>query len=52
MSLVTILLIVLIVVLVGTLPRWSYSARWNYYPSGVAGVVIVVVLVLLLTEHI
>ena len=52
MSLATILLIILILLLVGALPRWPYSARWGYYPSGAVGAVLVIVLVLLLTGRI
>nr|WP_188612815.1 DUF3309 family protein [Chelatococcus reniformis] len=43
------LLLILIVLLIGGLPSWPYSAGWGYYPSGIIGVLIVVVLVLLLT---
>jgi hypothetical protein len=48
MTLGTILLIVLIVVLIGALPTWPYSAEWGYYPSGGAGIVVLVLIVLLL----
>lgn len=44
----TLLLIVLILLLVGALPTWPYSARWGYGPSGVLGLVLVIILVLLL----
>ena len=47
----TILLVVLILVLIGALPTWPYSRTWGYYPSGVAGVIVLVVLILLLTGH-
>ena len=49
MSLGTILLIVLILLLVGAFPSWSHSASWGYGPSGVLGLVVVVILVLVLT---
>jgi hypothetical protein len=49
MSLGFILLIVLVLLLIGALPRWPHSANWGYYPSGGMGIVLVVVLVLLLT---
>lgn len=52
MSLSLILLIVLIVVLVGALPTWPYSGGWGYYPSGAAGLVLVVIVVLLLMGRI
>ena len=42
-----ILLIVLIVLLMGGLPRWGYSRNWGYGPSGGLGMLLVVVLILL-----
>jgi hypothetical protein len=48
MSLTTVLLIVLIIVLVGSLPAWPHSAGWGYGPSGILGVIVVVLLILLL----
>ncbi|MEX0809373.1 MAG: DUF3309 family protein [Dongiaceae bacterium] len=47
-----VLLIVLIVVLVGALPRWPYSANWGYYPSGGVGLVLLIILILLLMGRI
>ena len=44
----TILLIILILILVGSLPTWPYSSGWGYYPSGGIGLVVVVLVVLLL----
>ncbi len=49
MSLGTILLIVLILILVGVVPTWPHSRGWGYAPSGVVGLIVVVLLVLLLT---
>jgi hypothetical protein len=46
--LVTILIIVLVLALVGGLPTWSHSTNWGYGPSGILGVVLVIVLVLFL----
>jgi uncharacterized protein DUF3309 len=48
MSLGTVLLIIIILLLLGALPTWPYSAGWGYYPSSGLGVVVVVLLVLLL----
>jgi hypothetical protein len=48
MSLGTILLIILILVLVGALPTWPYSAGWGYYPSGGLGLVVLILLILVL----
>ena len=45
----TLLIIILILVLVGTLPTWPYSRGWGYAPSGIVGLVVIIVLVLLLT---
>jgi hypothetical protein len=46
------LLIVLVVLLMGGLPRWNYSRNWGYGPSSLLGLVLVVVLVLLLAGYI
>jgi len=47
-----ILLIVLIVLLMGGLPRWGYSRNWGYGPSGGMGVLVVVLLVLLIAGYV
>jgi len=44
----TILLIILILLLVGTLPTWPYSSGWGYYPSGGLGLVLIILLILVL----
>lgn len=48
MSLGTILLIVLILILVGVLPTWPHARGWGYGPSGIVGVILVIVIVLFL----
>lgn len=48
MSLGTILLIVVVLLLIGAIPSWPHSRGWGYAPSGVLGLVLVVLLVLLL----
>ncbi len=48
MSLWTIILIILVLVLLGALPTWPYSAGWGYYPSSGLGLVVIVLLVLVL----
>lgn len=45
----TILLVILILLLVGALPAWPHAANWGYGPSGVIGILLVVLLVLVLT---
>jgi hypothetical protein len=52
MSLATLLLIILVVALIGTLPRWPHSANWGYYPSGGLSVILLVVIVLALMGRI
>jgi Protein of unknown function (DUF3309) len=48
MSLGTILIIILILVLLGIIPAWPHSRGWGYGPSGIVGVLVVIVLVLFL----
>jgi hypothetical protein len=48
MGLGTILLIVLILMLVGVIPTWPHSKSWGYAPSGVLGLIVVILLVLVL----
>ena len=43
------LIILLVLVLIGALPTWPYSANWGYYPSGGLGLVILILVILLLT---
>lgn len=49
---ITFLLIILILMLVGVLPRWPHSQNWGYYPSGGMGLVVIILLILLLTGRI
>ena len=49
MSVGTILLIVLILLLVGVIPSWPHSKSWGYGPSGLLGVVVIIMIVLVLT---
>jgi hypothetical protein len=46
------LIIILVILVLGLLPTWPYSAGWGYYPSGGLGLVVVIVLVLLLMGRI
>jgi hypothetical protein len=48
----TILIMVLILALLGALPRWSHSRQWGYVPTGGVGVVLIVVVVLVLLGQI
>lgn len=49
MGLGTILLIVLILILIGAVPAWPHSRGWGYGPSGVLGLVAIVLVIMLLT---
>jgi hypothetical protein len=40
------LLIVLIIVLLAVVPSWPYSRSWGYAPSGIVGVIVVILLIL------
>jgi hypothetical protein len=46
--LATILIIVVILMLAGALPRWPHSRGWGYYPSSGLGIVLVILVILLL----
>jgi hypothetical protein len=48
----TILLIFLVLMLVGALPRWPHSATWGYYPSSGLGIVVIILIVLLILGRI
>jgi Protein of unknown function (DUF3309) len=48
MSLGTILLIVVVLLLLGVIPRWPHSRSWGYGPSGAVGAVLIVLLILVL----
>jgi hypothetical protein len=47
-----ILIVVLILALLGALPRWSHSRQWGYVPTGGVGLVLIVVVVLVLLGQI
>ena len=44
----TILLIILILMLVGSLPTWPHSSKWGYGPSGGLGTILVILIILYL----
>ena len=49
MSTGTLLLIVLVLLLIGAVPSWPYSRSWGYYPSGLLGIILLIVLIMLVT---
>jgi hypothetical protein len=48
----TILLVILVLILIGSLPAWPHSQNWGYFPSGGLGLVVVVLVILLLMGRI
>jgi hypothetical protein len=46
--LATILIVVLILMLLGAVPRWPHSKNWGYYPSSGLGLVLLIVIILAL----
>lgn len=47
-----VLVVLLVVVLLAVLPTWPYSGGWGYYPSGVVGLIVVVLVIMALTGRI
>lgn len=45
----TILVVVLVLMLLGVLPTWSHSREWGYFPGGLVGLVLLVVVILAVT---
>lgn len=52
MGIGTILLIILVLVLIGSLPTWGYSRSWGAFPSGGIGLVLLIVIILVVTGRI
>lgn len=44
----TLLLIIIIILLLGALPVWPYSRGWGYWPGGIIGLILIVLLILML----
>jgi hypothetical protein len=49
MSIGTIVLVLLILMLVGAFPAWRHSSSWGYFPSGLLGLLLLVVILMVLT---
>jgi hypothetical protein len=47
-----ILIIILVLLFLGALPRWPHSRQWGYYPSGGLGLILVILIILLLLGRI
>ncbi|MFZ6778552.1 DUF3309 family protein [Undibacterium sp. Ji83W] len=46
---ITILLVILVLALIGVFPSWPHSRSWGYGPSGVTGLIVIILVILLLT---
>ncbi len=49
MDLVTILIIILILALIGVLPVWPHARGFGYIPSGIVGLILIILLIFFLT---
>ena len=47
----TILLIILVLALLGSLPAWPYSAGWGYYPAGGLGILLIIVILFAMLDR-
>jgi Protein of unknown function (DUF3309) len=48
----TVLIVLLILLLLGAIPSWPYSRGWGYGPSGLVGIILIIILVLALTGRV
>jgi len=48
----TVLIVILVLALLGALPRWPHSRNWGYFPTGGLGLVLLIVVILLLVGRI
>ena len=47
----TLLMLLLIILFLGSLPTWPHSREWGYYPSGGIGTILFIVILLLLLQR-
>lgn len=48
----TILIVVLVLLLLGAVPAWPYSREWGYFPSGLVGLLLLIMIILAVTGRI
>jgi hypothetical protein len=48
MTITTLLLIVLVLALIAAFPTWPYSRGWGYFPSGLLGLLLIIMLLVFL----
>jgi hypothetical protein len=44
----TVLIVLLVLMLLGSVPAWPHSREWGYYPSGTVGTVLIILIILML----
>ena len=49
LDMLTLLIILLVVMAIGSAPSWPYSRGWGYYPSSGLGIVVIILLILAFT---
>ncbi len=50
MTLTTLLIIILVLILIGAVPAWPHSRGWGYGPSGIVGVILIILVIVLLSR--
>jgi hypothetical protein len=45
----TVLLVILVLLLIGAIPAWPHSRSWGYGPSGVMGIILLILVIMLFT---
>ena len=46
---ITLFIVILLLLALGSLPAWPYSSGWGYYPSGGFGLILLILIVLALS---
>jgi len=44
----SLLVILLVLLLVASAPRWGYSRGWGYYPSGTIGLILIILIIMMM----
>jgi Protein of unknown function (DUF3309) len=47
----TVLIVILLLLVLGALPTWPYSAHWGYYPSGGLGLLLLILLIVVVADR-
>lgn len=45
---ITILMVLLVLFLVGAVPAWPHSREWGYYPSGLIGTILIILVIMMM----